>query len=195
MSLSHMKKSSRAKQESKVSHFRAWKSGKIWLYGASILASLFVFGLAPTFVTNPSFGSIVVQADAAKSGTTILVNSGQMNGAKYIYIWNQNTGSIDGQMSYVGNGYFAYTYSGAAPSAITLALSDTDGQTGSNWPGDRGKLPGEDGAGNVTGILPTYHFITVNGSTVQQESAPTLTAPAALAEGTSGTSYDLSAQA
>ena len=195
MSLSHMKKSSRAKQESKVSHFRAWKSGKIWLYGASILASLFVFGLAPTFVTNPSFGSIVVQADAAKSGTTILVNSGQMNGAKYIYIWNQNTGSIDGQMSYVGNGYFAYTYSGAAPSAITLALSDTDGQTGSNWPGDRGKLPGEDGRGNVTGILPTYHFITVNGSTVQQESAPTLTAPAALAEGTSGTSYDLSAQA
>ncbi|MGO3372671.1 KxYKxGKxW signal peptide domain-containing protein, partial [Pseudolactococcus laudensis] len=127
MSLSHMKKSSRAKQESKVSHFRAWKSGKIWLYGASILASLFVFGLAPTFVTNPSFGSIVVQADAAKSGTTILVNSGQMNGAKYIYIWNQNTGSIDGQMSYVGNGYFAYTYSGAAPSAITLDLKNSIG--------------------------------------------------------------------
>ncbi|GHU37047.1 hypothetical protein FACS1894193_01550 [Bacilli bacterium] len=195
MSLSRMKKSNKVTQESKVPCFRVWKSGKVWLYGASILASLFVFGLAPTFVTNASFGSIVAQADVVKSGTTILVNSAHMNGAKYIYIWNQNTGSIDGQMSYVGNNYYAYTYSGAAPSALTLALSDIDGQSGTSWPGERGNMPVADGAGNVTGILPTYHFVTVNGSSVQEESAPTLTAPSALPDGVSGTRYDLSAQA
>ncbi|GAB2021192.1 hypothetical protein RyT2_02650 [Pseudolactococcus yaeyamensis] len=183
-----------AQQKSKTSHFKVWKFGKRWFYSAIILTSLFAVGIGPSFISTTSFGQAVASAATVKTGTTILVNSYYMGGSQYLYIWDQDASSIVGQMTYAGNGYYAYTFSGTVPNNITLALSDTDGQTGSTWPSNWVNMPVADGAGNITGLSSAYHFVTVNGLSVQKEAAPTLAAVSGMIDGVSGTSYDLSAQ-
>lgn len=137
--------------ETKTGHFRTWKSGKKWLYGAAVL-SLTAGTVAP--VGNLAFLPKVEIANAATTSTATLT-PGQGTTAGTLPLNTPDVAAAYSATDYTTAANTTLTENVFAQSGTGLSGSFTLGKTGSNWSAVNGTLTLQNSTSHTSLLNPT----------------------------------------
>ncbi|MDR0199521.1 MAG: LPXTG cell wall anchor domain-containing protein [Streptococcaceae bacterium] len=179
-------------------HFRSWKSGKFWLYGAALLATLSVGGVATGIVPISTFDFSITAQGATSSPTVTIevpVNAIPAGNTPYIWSWgdaNLNNVYTPLTLNAAGTAYqLTFTPSSISGLGFLVGYSVHDDAGLTSWDNDFVKL---DPNNQINGGLDSgssYVFYVDAKGNYTTLVAPTVTAPTSLPKGTVGENYDL----
>jgi hypothetical protein len=176
----------------KTAHFRMWKSGKAWLFGAALLVTLSGAGFLPQTLGIVQPKSIY--ADTLATNTlTIMVPASSVPAGASAYIWQWGTlspaNSYQALTLNSSGTYWVGTFSPAAGASFIAGYSANAIAGSTSWDNGFTKLTGDTSLSSSQSA-PVLELVE-NGASMAL-TIPVLTA-SALPAGTVGVPYDLSA--
>ena len=189
-------------EEKKISHFRMWKKGKTWCFGAAVL-SVLTLGMMLPNVYGSLNTTLVAHADTTTNMTstnlTIWTGGTNYDNVKlYAYVFNTGNSSLDNtfipltNMTGTGGDYASTTITGLNTASLGLIIT-----TQNNFDSNDKLYQGTqavDANGNINiaaqALSQTEYAVNQKGDWSKTVAVPTITAPQ-ISNATTGSSVTI----